>query len=66
MYWEKIKEGVCEVEEISRLGQTELAEFADNCRKKLYELLDYDGIILLEQLICSLELLEKGSSFLDK
>lgn len=60
MYWDKIKEGFWEVEEIKRLGERELMIFAEKCREELYDRLDEDGIVLLEQLICSLELLENG------
>lgn len=60
MYWDKIKAGFLEVEEIKRFGEEKLLLFAEKCRKELYDKLDEDGIVLLEQLICSLELLENG------
>lgn len=65
MYWDDLKNGFEEVEKIRRLGQTNLIYFAEECRRKLYEHLDEEGVILLEQLICSIEFLVNKSPFED-
>ena len=64
MYWDDIKEGFSEVKSVKTKGYDELLRYSEECRQKLYELLDDNGIIILEKYICCLELLNNQSDFI--
>ena len=63
LYWDKLKEAFDEIRIISERDPGELITFAEKCRERLCDMLDDDGIFLLEQYICCLELLSKSGEF---
>lgn len=65
MYWDDITNGFLEVRSISSKGYEEILCYSEECRQKLYELLDDEGIIILEKYLCCIELLNKQSDFID-
>ena len=60
---EKIKSAFDEVRNVKDADPKELYIFAEQCRKRLCEMLDEEGELLLEQYICCLELLNKSAEF---
>jgi hypothetical protein len=65
MYWDEIKNGFLEVRSISSKGYEDILRYSEECRQKLYELLDDEGIIILEKYLCCVELLSKQSEYID-
>ena len=66
LYLDKIKEVFDKIRVISERNPEELVACADECRERLCEMLDDDGIVLLEQYICCLELLSKSGELYKK
>ena len=63
LYWNDLKDAFDEIRIISDRDPKELVAFADSCRERLCEMLEDDGVLLLEQYICCLQLLSKGGEF---
>ena len=55
MYPDELKKEFVEVREIGEGGVSSLYELAEDLRQRLYELLDDDGIVLLEKYISCIE-----------
>ena len=66
MYWEKMKRGLCEVMASKDEGMDEVFALAERCREQLYEMLDEEGIVILEQYITCMDILNSRSDFTDK
>ena len=57
MYFDDMKECFFDVVSAKENGMDEIFELSEQCRLQLYELLDEDGILILEKFILCLDLL---------
>ena len=63
MYFDDMKECFFDVVSAKENGMDEIFELSEQCRLQLYELLDEDGILILEKFILCLDLLDKRCDF---
>ncbi len=63
MYFDNIKESFLNVAASEEKGLDAIYELSEQCRERLYEVLDEDGILILEKYILCLDLLNKGCDF---
>ena len=59
MYWNELRRGFREVDEAREKGLEELERLKEHYREKLCDVLDEEGIVILEQYTACLDLLNK-------
>lgn len=65
MYWYDMKDCFSEVLAAKERGIDEIYYLSEKCRERLFELLDNDGILILEKYIACLDLINKKADFID-
>ena len=64
MYWYDMKDCFSEVLAAKERGIDEIYSLSEKCRERLFELLDNDGILILEKYIACLDLINKKADFI--
>ena len=62
MYWDEMKECFLAVSTAEKEGADALVALAEECKARLCEMLDDDGIVLLEEYAACLDLLNRNSN----